>query len=292
LSVLTKRAVHAIHKHPFQAPFVIRTFDARVYPAYYVRSGVIHYGFQLVTTAKSKINLRILLCSSSLLEYRRKRLSFQINRLALFTDAGLMNPASHFDLVIRHSYPLLSKRNPPSSQWGRLDKGLSHLAPFPLHQSPIPHPDFIDTNYQVKPDEIPFNKGIVPTNISIGNLDLIKIARYLPFGDNNITWLCNEYLQNEPLPTLPATTLRELRRVPSDSGSYFKKVYNNFLLPINPVTTFCDKSTQTFGKIVLLYLSGNVNRDQVTSIEIGQVNLPKEQFLQCLGLSPCEPRRQ
>ena len=171
-----------------QAPFVVACDGKRIYPAYIVKHGQVHYGFQIYSRAKLyitlylDINLRFLQASNQFSVY-------ELVQFILYGQDGGHEPLDVKFMVIRHPYraqPLCRRLDPPRTE-------LSY--PMPYFQSPLPqrgchHPEYL----------------------TIGNEINMFYGEYSDPGYNNITISMYPF---EIKPHLSYITSRFLRSLPN-----------------------------------------------------------------------------
>lgn len=269
LTSLSEQAIEPFHPHPFRVPFLVHTFDAKVYPAYYVRKGIAHYGYQIVAHELNHVELKITLCLLPLIENRFIKRIYELVRLHLFPDSGSLTSLHYFDLIIEHQWPRGNRKPTIRNQWGKVMPEISNNFPLPYYQSPIPHPDFTQltmTTFSA------IQLAVVPFLTSIGNETFVRTAPYYPNDLTQETYMPADYSNQEFIPTLPSTTLNKIVGPPRNLSRYFMKFYDLFIGPYllsRPSThssTRHHKAVQTDGTVVIIY----------HPIEIGTIQVGKD----------------
>jgi len=194
------------------------------------------------------------LLSSALKEHHGWPLVYESVRFLLFSNSGLLNPISHFDFLIKYKKPTVGQKILTGMQLRKLIRGLYSLNPLPYHQSPIPHPYFLDVNILTESGQGP-TKASSPKLVSIGNEELIKITEYFPKINGFQSWIPVNRIRSDQPPKYSFNTLEELTRKVAPHSCYSRNLRGLFSLPtFRP--THLDQSTQTsFTSQILLDLT-------------------------------------
>ena len=191
-----------------QAPFAIACDGKRVVPAYFIRHGQVHYGFQVFSRAKLSltiyldINLRFLQASNQFCVY-------ELVQFILYGQDGGHEPLDVKFMVICHPH-----RNPPLCR--RLDPPRTEpLYPLPYFQSPLPQ-----------------RGSYFPDNLTVGNEVNMFYGKYYDFFNNDITISMYPF---EVKPQLSYVTSRFLRSL--TTVAYFGPFWTEILF-YSPPTIF------------------------------------------------------
>ena len=138
---INRMPVQPNHNHPYPAPFVIKANQAAIQPAYILKQGMIHYGYQVVTSTRiAKTGLTVQL-------HHRKPYSdlfvtdYEVLRFQLYDHDGSISPCSYLDVTAIHSGYPEDVRAPYSKL--NLKPFIPH--PIPYNQSPV----MLQHNYTV-----------------------------------------------------------------------------------------------------------------------------------------------
>jgi hypothetical protein len=245
LSLLTNRAVEPCHMCPFKAPFLVYGLTKRVkcIPATLIKNGVTHYGYQIIPVERTFIRLCITLTTQVLPEHLGWLTAYESLRFSLFSNSGLMNPTSHFDIIVKYESPSLHKKTLSPFQRYKLGKPSGLEAPLPYHQSPIPHPHYIDFE-PIPAHGLNPHKAITPTLASIANKETILVANFLPTEKRFKAWLPLNVIQRDQLPNFTTNTLTEVTQNFAPYSFYSRKLREIFSLPSFKPTHY-NQSSQT-----------------------------------------------
>jgi hypothetical protein len=271
LSFLTKQPVQPDHDLPFQAPFTLNSYEAKIVPAYLVKKGKIHYGYQISSADVPIINLRINLAINPSIKQSISEKFYELMRFVVFNESGTFHVQDFHDLAIIQFWPKRFRQRKLANK-EKLFKGLPNFNPLPFYQSPSPHPDFIKALGKI-PHPSLLKPGATPSIISVGDENSLYVAKYLPKGTNFKSIINVTAVDTEPLPKFPIKTLNELAKIPTSLGDYFAKIYENFLKPtvalkmyiipshLCPKPYLSDQSTQTEGIVIVTKPSHKPNNN-------------------------------
>lgn len=172
------------HPYPYPAPFVLTTRQTVVHPAYLIRQGKIHYGYQLTTVNKiEKIHFEAQVYNKIPIFGNNKVEDYEVLRFHLYDESGSMIPTNYLDIVAYYSTFPRYLRAP----FARLNYKPEIPLPYPLNQSPM---FFEQTNISIHP----INRfaptilsPILPSKTSVGNYDATFLGDYLPSKNNKIS---------------------------------------------------------------------------------------------------------
>ena len=274
LSFLTNRAVDANHPHPFRAPFLIHhiTKNVRCLPAYFIKNGITHYGYQLMSRDRTYIKLYLTLISTTLKEHYGWLRAYELLRFVLFSNSGLMNPISHFDIIVRYQRSKAGRKVLNGAQQRKLSRSLYPFAPNPYHQSPSPHPyfiEFVDPKLFAQSSA----KATPPILTSTGNMESILVANFLPTVKVNKSWLPSTSIKDDKIPKYSEKAKIEITQEFAPYSIYSRKLRELLSLPAFQPTHY-NQSTQTLTKdpsvpldLTYMYCHSSKKEDQSTQTE-------------------------
>ena len=171
-----------------EAPFGILAYGKRIFPAYFIHKGRIHYGFQIMTTKHETLDLQLKLSLRPLLsigKYHR----YELVQMLLFNNKGTLKPLDVKTLVIYHTPTLFRIHN-------GLDKYRPEIFhPIPYFQSPIHSYGFTENRI----------RGLQhPELITIGSLEQLLVGEPFDYA-HQIFPLPHEFFQFLPQLSFPAT---------------------------------------------------------------------------------------
>ena len=240
-------------------------------PAYFIKDGIIHYGYQLVSRNRVYVKLCLTLISVPLKEHYGWLKAYEPVRFVLFSNSGLLNPISHFNIVIRYHRNRVRKVL-GGIQLRKLSRSLHPLSPIPYHQSPSPHPyflDFVDPKIAAQGS----SKATPPIITSTGNLETILVASFLPTVNVSRSWHSLRFIQPDRLPNFSESTLLEITQESAPYSIHSRKLRELFNLPTFQPTHY-DQSTQTLQidppiplNLTYMYCQTDEKQDQGTQTE-------------------------
>jgi hypothetical protein len=253
LSSLSEEAIMPSHDHPCKAPFSLSAQGAVIASAYYVRKGIKHFGYQITIAQRLTTEVKVFLKSKPITEHLTQPTIHEMVRLYLFGDSSL-NPLAYLDFIIRYN----SKKQSAGSKrfyihvlGENLGKNNSMFYPLPYHQSPLPHPSYLETPF--KSSQINF-----PLCVTIADTEIAYTSKFLPWGANFVSWTRLSDHKPEPIPTFPPKTLKKIEPHLSLDDPYSCKLYRTFFNNPNAPTsktTFKEAGTQTEGMYFMLHHS-------------------------------------
>ena len=267
---INRTPVKPNHNHPYPAPFVIKANQATIQPAYIVKQGMIHYGFQVVTSSRiAKTNLMVQL-------YHQKPYSdpfvtdYEVLRFQLYDHDGSISPCSYLDVTAIHSgYP-----EDIRAPYSKLNLKPSIPYPIPYNQSPI----MLQHNYTVT---IGFKrqnftlKGVYhPMMTIIGTADGLFWGNHFPHYDepNSIDKVPS--LVPEPHFSLSLKVKQLFETLPPGQNVYadhWRIIKKNLVTPLYEMTTVIHRGLnepESFSESEIM----EINYDNATTTQSSQTD--------------------
>ena len=136
-------------QNPQKAPFQILPQVKKIYPAYFIYKGQIHFGYQINSSQKRAINFKVKVTLRPLSTIGKKH-RFELAQFIMFDNTGSFRPLDVKTVIIYHPPHLTSVSN-------KLDEERPPLSqPIPYHHSPNIYPIY----HNPQGPQLPLSKTI------------------------------------------------------------------------------------------------------------------------------------
>lgn len=229
---ITREPIQPEHSCPYPAPFVIRANQAAIQPAYLVRQGLVHYGYQIVFSRATKIYLTVSFHNKKP-ERHLFDVEYQLLRFQVFDNHGSLQPCSYMDITFEYAgIPL--RRRPP---FGKLNFNTKLPHPIPYNQSPVPLLDYPPL-HAINQMNNAFKWAYFPHSMTIGNLDGLFHGSYFPNVGNEIKQIV--LTLSEPHANLTSRAKALFDMMPpgrNDYADHWRSIRKNLVTPMYALST-------------------------------------------------------
>ncbi len=229
---ITREPIQPEHQCPYPAPFVVGCNQAAIQPAYMIRQGMIHYGYQIVFSRTNKIYLTISFHNKKP-ERHLFDVEYQLIRFQLYDNNGSIRPKFYLDLTFEYAGIPLRQRAP----FNKLNFKAKIIQPIPYNQSPVPLLEYTPF-HPINNANDSIKWAYYPQWTSIGNLDGIYLGKHFPSLDNSLKKVDTTIPEPHAHLSAMAKTLFEFMPPGrNDYADHWRSIRRNLVTPLYELTT-------------------------------------------------------